>query len=340
MTGAARLAILGCGMSTPVGLSAPATVAAIRARIDGFQETKFFARDGSFIKAGEVPLEDSSRGVSRLASLVTGPIRECLALVPQLAPEAIPILLCLAERDRPGRFTELDTELPKLLEQALGLTLHPASEVISLGRVSCAAGLRKAQKLMMEHGLTRVIIAGTDTYVVAATLADFDERRRLLTRVNSNGFIPGEAGAALLVGLAGAQQGLTVLSLGFAVEKATIADDQPLRGHGLTTAFREALSDANITMAQIGYRIGTMTGEQYWFKEIELASSRLLRGRHEFMDLWHPADCIGETGAALLPVCIGLALIAAQKNFAAGDPVLVSASNDDGRRAALVLAAG
>ena len=63
-------------------------------------------------------------------------------------------------------------------------------------------------------------------------------------------------------------------------------------------------------MAQIGYRIGTMSGEQYWFKEFDLATSRLLRGRHEFMDLWHPADGIGETGAAALPCCLGVAFTA------------------------------
>ncbi len=93
-------------------------------------------------------------------------------------------------------------------------------------------------------------------------------------------------------------------------------------------------------MAEIGYRIGTMSGEQYWFKEFDLATSRLLRGRHDFMDIWHPADCIGETGASSMICCIGLALEAARKRYASGDPVLVTASNDDGRRVALILHAG
>jgi 3-oxoacyl-[acyl-carrier-protein] synthase-1 len=113
--------------------------------------------------------------------------------------------------------------------------------------------------------------------------------------------------------------------------------EEPLRGEGLARAFRQALAGAGLEMARVGYRIGTMSGEQYWFKEFELATSRLLRGRHEFMDLWHPADCIGEVGAASLPCCIAVAAMAVRKGYAAGDPVLVTASNDDSRRAALVL---
>ena len=44
-----------------------------------------------------------------------------------------------------------------------------------------------------------------------------------------------------------------------------------------------------------------MSGEQYWFKGVRFKrhAIELLRERHEFMDMWHPADCIGETGAAV-----------------------------------------
>ena len=132
--------------------------------------------------------------------------------------------------------------------------------------------------------------------------------------------------------------GLVIRSLGLAVEHATIESEEPLRADGLTAAFRQALTAAGLAMADIGYRIGTMSGEQYWFKEFDLATSRLLRGRHEFMDIWHPADCIGETGAAACPAASPSRPWRPHKGYAAGDPVLVTASNDDGRRAALVLA--
>ena len=63
-----------------------------------------------------------------------------------------------------------------------------------------------------------------------------------------------------------------------------------------------------------------------------------LRDRHEFQDIWHPADCIGETGAAALPVHAGRrALSPRARGYAAGDRVLAHSGNDDGSRAALVL---
>ena len=43
------VAILGCGMMTGVGLTAEASCAAIRARLDNFRETRFIASGGDWI---------------------------------------------------------------------------------------------------------------------------------------------------------------------------------------------------------------------------------------------------------------------------------------------------
>jgi 3-oxoacyl-[acyl-carrier-protein] synthase-1 len=107
----------------------------------------------------------------------------------------------------------------------------------------------------------------------------------------------------------------------------------------MVAALQQVLAGAGLTMAQIGYRMADISGEQYAFKEADLAVSRILRERHEFQDLWHPADCIGETGAAAVPGMLAVALTAARKGYAAGDPVLAHSGNDDGRRAVMVLSA-
>jgi 3-oxoacyl-[acyl-carrier-protein] synthase-1 len=333
-----NLGIVACGMTTAVGLTAEASCAAIRARIDGFKETRFVARGGEWIIGAEVPLDEPWRGTARLARLVAGPLQECLDGGGLDDPTAVPVLLALAESDRPGRLAGLEQDLLAALAELIGSPFHEASRLIPHGRVGGALAVREASRLIHEQGHERVLVAGVDSYLVAQTLTDLDERHRLLTPANSNGFIPGEAAAALLLAPGTEANDLGCLSLGLAKEPATVTSEEPLRGEGLAQAFRQALAGAGLEMAQIGYRIGTMSGEQYWFKEFELATSRLLRGRHEFMDLWHPADCIGEVGAASLPCCIAVAAMAARKGYAAGDPVLVTASNDDSRRAALVLA--
>src|ERR1700757_140577 len=109
VTEAARpLHIVACGMTTAVGLTAPASCAAIRARLDGFQETRFVARARDRIIGAEVPLMPPVRGLQRLAQLVAGPIRESLAAVSGLLVEDVPILLGVAETNRPGRFADID----------------------------------------------------------------------------------------------------------------------------------------------------------------------------------------------------------------------------------------
>ncbi|MBD0272957.1 MAG: hypothetical protein ICV73_13655, partial [Acetobacteraceae bacterium] len=194
----APLLVRGCGMATAVGLTAPASCAAIRARLDGFRETRFMARGGAWIVGAEVPLEEPWRGLPRLARLVAGPLRECLDCAPETAPGEIPLLLGVAEPARPGRLAGLDQELLPLAQEVLGERFHPeASRLIPMGRVSGAVGIREAAKLVNEKRFRRVIVAGVDSLLVAATLASFEERDRLLTERNSNGFIPGEAGAAV-----------------------------------------------------------------------------------------------------------------------------------------------
>jgi 3-oxoacyl-[acyl-carrier-protein] synthase I len=293
---------------------------------------------GAWIVGAEVPLEQPWRGRGRLARLVAGPIRECLDAAPEAEPESMPLLLGVAEPERPGRLAELDQELLPLVQELLGVRFnHAASRLVAMGRVAGAVGIREAARLVNEEGFTRVIIAGVDSYLVAQTLAAYDRRDRLLTERNSNGFIPGEAGAAVLVGPDDGTPGLRVRSLGLAVEDATIESDAPLRGDGLTDAYRQALEAVGIGLHQIGYRIGDLTGEQYWFKEAALAEARLLRVRSEFQDIWHPSDCVGEIGAAATPCFLGVAYWGAAKGYASGPLALAQAANDDGRRIAMVL---
>ena len=117
------VAIVGAGMMTGVGLTAPASCAAIRCAIDNFTETRFMARGGEWIIGSAVPLEQPWRGQAKLVKMLAGPVRECLDLVPEAPAEDIPLLVCVAERDRPGRLDGLDNSLFFELQQELGASL-------------------------------------------------------------------------------------------------------------------------------------------------------------------------------------------------------------------------
>jgi 3-oxoacyl-[acyl-carrier-protein] synthase-1 len=130
-----------------------------------------------------------------------------------------------------------------------------------------------------------------------------------------------------------------VRGLGFAREPVTIEAEGPLRGEGMTQAVRAALTNAGVPIEQIDHRISDVSGEQYRFKELALALIRLLRERKVDLGLWHPADCVGETGAAALPLMLGVLLYGARKDYLPGPLFLAHLSNDDDKRAALVLSA-
>jgi 3-oxoacyl-[acyl-carrier-protein] synthase-1 len=91
-------------------------------------------------------------------------------------------------------------------------------------------------------------------------------------------------------------------------------------------------------MAGLDFRITDASGEQYGFKEAALAATRLLRTPRQEFDFWHAADCVGETGAAAGPIALNYAWHASKEEYSRGESVLCHFSNDDGKRAAVVMA--
>jgi len=335
------LAIMGSGMVSGVGLSAPASCAAIRCAISNFQETRFMDSGGEWIIGSEVPLEPPLRGISKLAKMLASVLRECIACDPKANIEAVPVLICIAEEDRPGRLHDLNNQILAETEKELEVSLHEQSGIITQGRVGVATALNKARKLIYGGRIEDVLIAGTDSLLVGPTLRYYENSERLLTTENSNGFIPGEAAAAVLVQRPrpGVELQLVCTGLGEGLEKATVdTEDVPLRADGMVQAIRRALMEANCDLGDLDFRIADVSGEQYGFKEAALALTRILRKRKEMFDFWHPADCIGETGAAIGPSILSVLFAGMHKGYCPGHKAVAHLGNDDGKRAAMVMA--
>lgn len=332
------LAITGVGMVTGVGLSAPATCAAIRCAIDNFQETRFMDNGGEWIMGCEVPLEQPWRGRTKLIKMAASAIQECLSSNQHVVPKYTPLLLCLSEKDRSGRVLDDDNQFFLDLQEALQLQFHPKSRIIAQGHVSIAVALKHARELIQELKLPHILIAATDSLLVGQTLAYFEGKERLLTSQNSNGFIPGEGAAALLVEAVTANQGnqLVCVGLGFGVEAAHIDSEEPLRADGLTAAILESLDDAGCEMGDLDFRVTDISGDQYYFKEASLALSRTLHNPKEEFDIWHPADCTGETGAVMGLVMVAVLKTACEKAYSKGHYILAHLGNEDGKRSSMI----
>jgi 3-oxoacyl-[acyl-carrier-protein] synthase-1 len=345
----ATLAVRATGMMTAVGLSSPATYAALRAGISGVTQSQLWdPTSGECITAARVPLRQWWEGAEKSVDLLTPAVEECLAAAAPVPASRIPVLVGTPSPDRLCRWSGLDEQILPSLQAKLGVRFHEASAVLPRGNVAGVVGIQRARELIDGGEVSRCIVAGVDSLVHQETVIAYLDQWRVLTPANSNGFIPGEAGTAMLLGPAGSAGSpeqrqspptpeLHILGLGLAREKAIIASEEPLRGDGLAEAIQSALAEAGLKIDDLAYRITDLNGEHYKFKEASLAFTRLgMKPRPEPFDIWHPIEFVGEIGAAIVPCVMGWALHAGIKGYAPGLHVLSHFSNDDEERAAVV----
>ncbi len=334
-----QLAVLRTGLVTAVGLTAPATCAAIRAKVTNPVQTRFLDRGAEWITGYPVPFADPERGGGKLARMAVAAAAQCLVDIPKRDWAAIPLLLCVAERSRPGRDDALEARLRRELEQQLDVRFASVA-IIAKGRTSIGTALLEARRLVFEQEPKLVLIVAADSLLEWPVLGAYERAERVLTSQNSNGFIPGEAAAAILVGPPSGRPELLCAGVGFGTESATQDSGLPLRADGLVTAIRGALTEAQCELHDIDLRIADLSGEQYYFKEAALALTRILRQRKKEFDIWHAAECTGEVGAAAGVIAVAVAEAACRKAYAPGPAILMHASNDDGERMAAVLSYG
>ena len=332
------IAIQRTGLVTSVGLTAEASCAAFRAKVTNPTETRFIDSGGEWIMAHQVPLAQPWRGLTKLARMAAMAIDEALQEVPKKEWTSLPLLLCVAEAERPGRMVGLDDQLFLLVQHELGVRFAPQSAVVAQGRVGVAAALAQARALIVKGGIARVLVAATDTLLSWPTLSHYERNDRLLTARNSNGFMPGEGAGALLLRAATGRLGeLLCTGIGFGHEPAHIESEKPLRAEGLTQAMKAALAEADCKVQEMDFRITDNSGEQYYFKEASLAVARILRVHKDEFDIWHPAECTGEVGAAAGTTILASAKVACEKNYSKGPKLLAHMANDAGQRAAICL---
>lgn len=334
---AISLALRATGLVTSVGLDAPSSCAAIRAKLTNPSETRFRDALGAWIMAHPVPLERPWRGLERLARMAAMAIEEALACVPRDVWSRTPVLLCVAEPERPGREDGLDDRLFGLIEQMLDASFSADSGIVAYGRVGAAVALTSADRLLRENRCDQVLIAAVDSLIRWPTLSVFEAGDRLLTSQNSDGFMPGEGAGALLMAASCDRAALQCNSVGFAMEPAPLDSGRPLRGEGLSSAIHQALAASGHQMHDMDARIADLSGEQYYFKEAALAMARTLQQRKEFFDLWHPAECTGDIGAVSGVSMLAVVDAAFRKGYAPGRRLIAHLGNDKGARAAIVV---
>lgn len=338
-----RVFLTASGMVCPVGHTAASACAAMRAGLSGFEELPYLDNDGEPIHGAPVPgIPATKRPFERLSAMLSMSVHECVGRAPWLRLDSVPLLVGIAEPDRPGGL-RAPHPLPFIadLGRRLDAQFHPTfSAVISSGHTAAFHALAKAREIVGGGHASACLVAGVDSYLNASSLLWLAESFRLKTAANSDGAIPGEAAACVLVEARphAGTVAVELLGLGFGHEPAGIlTEDPPLHARGLVEASRAALGEAGLGLHQVDFRISDVAGESYGFKELALALQKLLRARKEAFPLWHPADALGDTGAAA-GVCQMVVLMEAfRKGYAPGPRAIGYGASVGGERAAAVV---
>lgn len=335
----APLHIRAAGMVTAVGLDCASAAAALRARLDGFCETRFAAPGGEWLTGAPVQLPRNWIGEKRLAHLAAGAIVDAFSQAPE-AQDGCALILCLPEKDRPGRPIRDDAGFARQVLDCAGLSAATKTHVVAHGRPSGFVALEQARRLLAENRAAHVLILGVDSYLTAQSVAHYLAEGRLLTPENANGFIPGEAAATVLCSRAGP---LRLSGLGLSREKAFIYNrldeeglDRPLRADGMTAAYQAAFAQSGRRHSDIGIKIGDLIGEAFWFRQTALAMLRTQRELSDVQPIWPVAASLGNIGAAVVPLMLGWAFEAKRKGYGGTLPILIEASSDDGACAAAI----
>lgn len=344
----ADVVVVGCGLMTPVGLSAPEVAASTRSRLQRLGAIEVRDRRFERFVVGTVPEEglpdpDPSAAllpyrVGRMLRLAEVPLQEALRPLPAKIGR-IPLLLGL-----PELLPAMPIDGPDLLRRLSGrAAIEPgASAVFPLGRASALVALKTAFERLAGEEAPFVLVGGLDCQVDPYLLATLDLQGRIRNDVNPDGFAPSEGAGFLLLTTAQSarRHNLKVLArvvaCGTGREEGHCYSEEPYRGDGLATAFASAFEAAG-DLPPVGCVYASFNGEHYWGKELGVA---MLRQRDRFdpeHQMEHPAECVGDLGAAHGAVELGLACLGLSDGYRRS-PTLVYGSSDYGERAVTLLA--
>lgn len=317
-----KLYIAGIGMITPVGFDTTSTAAAVRAGVSGYQASSYYTKKGQPITMAAVPEEvfrsekfkinegdrygDLYDHVIKMAILA---LREAVA--GQTIKNSVPLLLALPEEVPGVEHTPPKLLIENLLNQSDLPLRKDAVRCIATGRAAGIEALDWAFSHLYAKGEDFVLLGGSDCHQDYPRLRALEANQRVLAPNVMDGFAPGEGAGFLLLtrhrdrAMSRVNHIIGLCHPGRGDEPGHFSSEEAYRGDGLDEAFKKALYDYSGDGIHAIY--SSLNGENFWAKEYGVAT---LRNKSFFQDnvkMKHPADCLGDLGAATAPVLMGLA---------------------------------
>jgi len=245
------------------------------------------------------------------------------------------LALALPQIDDAVRTWRLDRGFVEELCERAGLPLLPTVVIEQAGHPSMLKAIEGARAHLASGGASRCIVLGVESYHQLDRLGLLDRAYRLRSDRCKDGFLPSEAAVALLVERRAESPRAPLVSLGpvsFGHEPRPITGEHSSSGTGLATALEAAIGER--TMRWV---ICDLNGESYRAFEWGVVRARLSDRFAPPVHLVHPADCVGDVGAASAGLFIACAARAFARGYAPARDALVFAGADEGLRASVVV---
>ncbi|WAS98036.1 3-oxoacyl-ACP synthase [Nannocystis punicea] len=324
------LAVLRVGLGTPLGLSAATTLAAVRAGVVRFAETKHCDRRGEPLRASRLSrLDPSCERSGRIAALAGWAARDCLAGF----ESASPLPLYFAAPARSGAPVD-EAAIVAALQAEVAAPLE-LGEVVRGGR---AGMFQLLDRLARPDAPPLALVLAADSLCDPSTLRRLGRRDRVLG-AQRDGIIPGEAAAALLLARGPGEQAregppaarVRACSLG-----------QVTGGRGRVQALADGLTDVFGRLAREPAARGSrprcvascQTGEVVEARAFSYAALRQAPLMPEPLVHLRACESFGDTGAAAPALVLALAL---HRLRGRAGRALLYGSADDGALGACVL---
>jgi 3-oxoacyl-[acyl-carrier-protein] synthase-1 len=341
-----KLAITGTGLVTPVGFKAEPSLAALRASISRLSRIEHFEIEvdedeyEAVIGAEVSELTQGRLGPERLLAMMKPAFKEAIESSGIQPADRLGVYIGTSGSRPAERILNYDEANKENLLNVMpeGYQVHRA-KLIQAGRASVLRAIRAAATALEENLVDAAIIGAVDSWVTPIGLNWLLDNKRLKDYPRKTGTIPAEAAGFVVLELPERAQkrkapvhALVTRSAG---RQESIKWGEATNAVPLSQCVQSVAAGIHEDDALV---ISDLCGERYraieWMMAIPKAMWRCENMRH-----WNPADCIGDSGAAMGAVSLAWAAEALRKNYAHCRNILIWGASDEGAREAAIVTA-
>jgi 3-oxoacyl-[acyl-carrier-protein] synthase-1 len=301
------LSICGMGTVTSLGRTTEETATAYEQGRRCFQETPVVGLDGQRLIASlAMPFTPAFTGLTRAMALARPALAECLGQVRDMARRRTALLLCLPFVP-PEEVHAAGSELLASIASSLATTHRISVSALlpfEMGHAACFVALRRAAEFLAGDVADQCVVGGVQSIGEQAILERLDLQDQVRSARVPDGPVPGEAAAFLCLRRAEDEPGVPLVQgFSYAHERAPGSTPGPGMIGTIAGAFAMWSGDPNA----VAFLAADLGGTDEHARSAALADLRIAWPGRELPALLHPADQLGDIGAASAPLLLGLA---------------------------------